>query len=241
MRAVLCASSAVVLLVVLAACASGRGGPERIPDMSYDAQRGRMIDQQLRARGIRNVRVLEVMGRVPRHEFVPDGVQSDAYADHPLSIGFGQTISQPYVVAYMTEVLDPQPANRVLEIGTGSGYQTAVLAELAAEVYTIEIVDALGSRARETLERLGYRNVQVRIGDGYQGWPDAAPFDRIILTAAPPALPRALVDQLAVGGILVAPVGPTAGGQVITIVRKTVEGVTVEETIAVQFVPMVPG
>ncbi len=232
---------AILLIVLMAGCASGRRAPERPPDMSFDAQRSRMVEQQLRSRGVRNTRVLDAMARVPRHEFVPEELQPEAYADHPLPIGFGQTISQPYVVAYMTEVLDPQPANRVLEVGTGSGYQAAVLGELAAEVYTIEIVDTLGSRARQTLDRLGYGNVNVRIGDGYQGWPEAAPFDRIILTAAPPALPQALVDQLAVGGILVAPVGPTVGGQMITIVRKTVEGVTVEETIAVQFVPMVSG
>lgn len=225
----------LVLALVAAGCTSRPIEPRSAPP---DVLRARMIDEQLRGRGIREPRVLDAMARVPRHEFVPDESRDRAYADGPLPIGYGQTISQPYIVAYMTEQLDPQPGNRVLEIGTGSGYQAAVLAELVAEVFSIELVDELASRARETLARLGYNNVHVRAGDGYQGWPEAAPFDRIILTAAPPALPQALVDQLAVGGILVAPVGPMLGAQTITIIRRTVEGVTTEETIPVQFVPM---
>lgn len=225
--------------LVVAACVSG--GPPNEHLSSFEARRTRMVDEQIRARGIRNPRVLDAMARVPRHEFVPESARPLAYADQPLSIGYGQTISQPYIVAYMTELLDPQPANRVLEVGTGSGYQAAILAELVSEVYSIEIVEELATSARETLKRLGYTNVNVRAGDGYQGWPEAAPFDRIILTAAPPSIPQALVDQLAVGGILIAPVGPVMGVQTITIVRRSVEGVTTEETIPVQFVPMVRG
>ncbi len=222
-----------VIAASLGPAAGGRQGTasERVRD--------RMVDEQIRRREVVDARVLDAMRRVPRHEFVPEDQQARAYDDSPLPIGYGQTISQPYIVAYMTEVLEPRPEHRVLEIGTGSGYQAAVLAELVREVYSIEIVDALAARARETLERLGYRNVHTRAGDGYAGWPEAAPFDRIILTAAPPALPQALVDQLAVGGILIAPVGPTDGRQVITVVRRNADGVTREDTIDVRFVPMV--
>lgn len=201
------------------------------------ALRQRMVETQLRARGISHEPTLAAMGRVPRHRFVPASAAGDAYDDSPLPIGHGQTISQPYVVAYMTEALAPEPTHRVLEIGTGSGYQAAVLAELVAEVFTIEIVPELAATARQALSDLGYTNVHTRTGDGYQGWPEAAPFDRIILTAAPPTLPQALVDQLAVGGILVAPVG--SGWQTMTIVRKTEDGITRRETIPVRFVPMV--
>jgi protein-L-isoaspartate(D-aspartate) O-methyltransferase len=200
-----------------------------------------MVEEQIQRRGVTNERVLDAMRRVPRHEFVPDPFRAGAYQDHPLPIGHDQTISQPYIVAYMTELVDPQPTDRVLEIGTGSGYQSAVIAELAAEVYSIEIVDALAARARDTLTRLGYRNVQVRSGDGYGGWPEAAPFNKVIVTAAPPGLPQALVDQLAVGGTLVVPVGTQGSGQMMTVVRKTAEGVTSTQTIPVRFVPMVKG
>lgn len=220
----------------LAGCWAGAGGTQHTTD---DSRRERMVDEQIRRRGIVNERVLDAMRRVPRHEFVPDDQKPRAHDDSPLPIGYGQTISQPYIVAYMTDVLDPQPEHRVLEIGTGSGYQAAVLGELARDVYSIEIVEPLAAQARDTLERLGYRNVHTRVGDGYAGWPEAAPFDRIMLTAAPPALPQALVDQLAVGGILIAPVGPTHGRQVITVVRRNADGVTSEETIDVMFVPMV--
>jgi protein-L-isoaspartate(D-aspartate) O-methyltransferase len=198
-----------------------------------------MIDSQLRARGLRNARVLEAMARVPRHRFIPDEFRAEAYADTPVPIGFGQTISQPYVVGYMTDLLDPQPTDRVLEIGTGSGYQAAVLAELAGEVYSIEIVDTLAERAKATLADLGYRNIHVRAGDGYKGWPEAAPFQKIILTAAPPSIPPALVDQLADGGMLVAPVGPASDVQTLVVLRKTPDGVKTDYTIPVRFVPMV--
>ena len=199
--------------------------------------RAQMVDTQMRARDISSERVLSAMLRVPRHLFVPANLQRHAYEDRPLTIGRGQTISQPYIVAYMTEALELQPAHTVLEIGTGSGYQAAVLAELAKHVYSIEIVPELADRARVALQRTGYRNVTVRTGNGYLGWPELAPFDRIIVTAAPPEIPQALVDQLAVGGIMVVPVGTNY--QEMVIIAKTSSGVTQKRTIPVQFVPMV--
>jgi protein-L-isoaspartate(D-aspartate) O-methyltransferase len=198
-----------------------------------------MVDRQIEARGIRDPRVLEAMRRVPRERFVPLLHRGSAYADHPLSIGYEQTISQPYIVAWMTEALRVGPASRVLEIGTGSGYQAAVLAEIVREVYTIEIVEPLAASARETLASLGYRNVHVRHGDGYQGWPEQAPFDGIIVTAAPDHVPQPLVDQLGVGGRLVIPVGGQREMQFMTVITKTTTGVTREETIPVRFVPLV--
>jgi protein-L-isoaspartate(D-aspartate) O-methyltransferase len=202
-----------------------------------EAQRERMVVRQIEARGIANPRVLAALRKVPRHRFVPESERASAYADTPLPIGHGQTISQPFIVAYMTEALEPAPTDRVLEIGTGSGYQAAVLAELVGEVYTIEIVEPLAARARATLDELGYANVHVRHGNGYLGWPDEAPFHKIIVTAAPDELPPALVDQLAIGGTLIVPVG--RGVQMMTIVRKTGQGLVTRETLPVQFVPMV--
>ena len=203
----------------------------------WEAMREQMVNAQIRARDVRNPAVLQAMMRVPRHRFVPDAMRPYAYEDRPLPIGNGQTISQPYIVAYMTEVLQLEPAHKVLEIGTGSGYQAAVLAEIAKQVYSIEIVPELADRARRALAETGYRNVDVRTGDGYLGWPDHAPFDRIIATAAPPDIPKRLVDQLAVGGIMVMPVG--TGYQEIVIISKTAQGVTQKRTIEVRFVPMV--
>lgn len=197
-----------------------------------------MIDV-LRARGIRHERVLDAMARVPRPLFVPEARRHEALGDHPVPIGYGQTISQPYIVAYMTELVDPQPADRVLEIGTGSGYQTAILAGLVAEVYTIDVIPELSERAQAVLTQYGATNVHARIGDGYAGWPDAAPFDGIIVTAAPPEIPAALADQLAVGGTMVVPVGPPGGVQTMTVVRRTPGGLTTRQTIPVQFVTMV--
>jgi protein-L-isoaspartate(D-aspartate) O-methyltransferase len=196
-----------------------------------------MVTEQIEARGISNPRVLAALRKVPRHLFVPEAQRPSAYADTPLPIGHGQTISQPYIVAYMTEALAPAATDRVLEIGTGSGYQAAILAELVREVYTIEIVEPLGVQAKSTLDALGYRNVHARVGNGYLGWPEAAPFDKVIVTAAPDDMPQALVDQLAVGGTLIAPVG--RGIQTLTVVRKTEAGVVSQETIQVRFVPMV--
>ena len=200
------------------------------------AERRRMVAEQIRGRDIRDPRVLAAMERVERHLFMPEGVRAEAYGDHPVSIGYGQTISQPYIVAFMTEALDVQADHRVLEIGTGSGYQAAILGELAREVFTIEIVEPLGESARATLERLGYKNVHVRVGNGYAGWPDRAPFDRIIVTAAPDAVPPALVEQLKIGGLMAIPVGTFS--QELRILRRTASGMETLKTLPVRFVPM---
>ena len=196
-----------------------------------------MVEGQIEARGIADPRVLAAMRKVPRERFVPADLAARAYDDRPLPIGQGQTISQPYIVAYMTETLRTAPTQRVLEIGTGSGYQAAVLGELVREVYTIEIVSALATRARGVLDALGYRNVHVRDGDGYAGWPEHAPFDRILLTAAPATIPQPLLDQLAPGGLLVAPVGAQGETQWIVVAEKTGGGIVERKTIPVQFVP----
>ena len=203
----------------------------------WQPARKRMIDDQIRARGVTNQAVLDAMRKVPRHLFVPPNLRDAAYDDGPLPIGQGQTISQPYIVAYMTEALGIRPGEHVLEIGTGSGYQAAVLAEIAREVYTIEIVPELADRARQTLAGLGYKNVYVRTGNGYAGWPEKAPFPRIIVTAAPDEVPPALVEQLAPGGAMVLPVGTSF--QEMTIVTKTAQGIARKATIPVRFVPMV--
>jgi protein-L-isoaspartate(D-aspartate) O-methyltransferase len=195
-----------------------------------------MVDQQLRGRDIKDPRVLAAMEKVPRHLFVPANVRHEAYGDHPVPIGHGQTISQPYIVAFMTEALELGREHRVLEIGTGSGYQAAVLGELAKEVFTIEIVEPLATRARETLKTLGYRNIHVRAGNGYAGWPEEAPFDRIMVTAAPEEVPPALVEQLKIGGLMAIPVGSFA--QTLRIMRRTPEGMTTIKTLPVRFVPM---
>jgi protein-L-isoaspartate(D-aspartate) O-methyltransferase len=200
------------------------------------AARTRMVDEQLAARDIRNPRVLDAMKRVPRHEFVPEPLRDRAYIDSPLPIGHDQTISQPYIVAYMTEGLELEPSHRVLEIGTGSGYQAAVLGELAKEVYTIEIVEPLADRARATLKQLGYTNVHVRTGNGYLGWPEQAPFDRVMVTAAPDQIPSPLIDQLKVGGLMAIPVG--VGDQELRILRRTEKGLETLRTLPVRFVPM---
>jgi protein-L-isoaspartate(D-aspartate) O-methyltransferase len=198
-----------------------------------------MVEQQVRKRGITDERLLRAMRTVPRERFVPPEHAQHAYDDTPLPIGNGQTISQPYVVAYMTEVLGVAPGHRVLEIGTGSGYQAAILAELAREVYTIEIVPQLAQRASETLKALGYNHVHVREGDGYAGWPEHAPFDRIMVTAAVEAIPRPLIDQLPPGGRLVVPVGSQDETQWIVIADKTERGTVERRTIPVRFVPFV--
>jgi protein-L-isoaspartate(D-aspartate) O-methyltransferase len=198
-----------------------------------------MVDEQLRDRGVRDMRVLDAMGRVPRHLFVLPEDQAAAYGDHPLPIGHGQTISQPFIVAFMTEALALTVSDVVLEIGTGSGYQAAILGEIAGEVYTIEIVPELAARAERTLSSLGYRNIHVRAGDGYAGWPEHAPFSKIIVTAAPDSVPDALVEQLAVNGTMVLPVGPAGGDQELRVLRKTAQGVRTERSLPVRFVPMV--
>lgn len=198
--------------------------------------RRRMVESQIRARGINDSRVLEAMRRVPRHRFVPASQSRFAYDDRPLPIGQSQTISQPYIVAYMTEAARVEPDDKVLEIGTGSGYQAAILGELAREVYTIEIIPELADSARRVLSELGYRNVQTRTGNGYAGWPERAPFDAIIVTAAPEQVPQALIEQLGSGGQMVIPVG--RGEQEMIIITKTERGVVERRTIPVRFVPM---
>jgi protein-L-isoaspartate(D-aspartate) O-methyltransferase len=208
---------------------------------SYTAERERMVHEQIQARGVRNPDVLRVMAVTPRHLFVPADLQHEAYQDRPLGIGYAATISQPYIVALMTELLRPGGRQRVLEVGTGSGYQAAVLAQLTGHVYTIEIVPELADSARETLRRLGYGNVTVRQGDGYLGWPEQAPFDRIILTAAPPEVPEALIAQLAKGGRMVAPVGGWLT-QNLVLIEKRLDGSIRRWTEGgVSFVPMRPG
>jgi protein-L-isoaspartate(D-aspartate) O-methyltransferase len=195
-----------------------------------------MVNEQLKARDIRDQPVLDAMLKVPRHLFVPEGLRRQAYYDSPLPIGHDQTISQPYIVAFMTQALKIEPGNRILEIGTGSGYQAAILGILAKDVYTIEIVQPLAERARATLADQGYRNVHVRYGNGYLGWPEQAPFDRIMVTAAPDEVPPALVEQLRVGGLIAIPVGTTS--QELRILRRTSTGVQTLETLPVRFVPM---
>ncbi len=214
------------------------------PQSSQDeaaAARQVMVTRQIAARGIRDPRVLEAMRTVPRHRFVPESWAAEAYSDHPLPIGFSQTISQPYIVALMTELAQPEPGNKALEIGTGSGYQAAVLARLVKQVVTIEIVEPLGREAAVRLAALGYDNVTVRIGDGYQGWKEGALYDIILVTAAPEQVPPALLDQLAPGGRLVLPVGPAGGIQSLKVINKSADGsVTSREVLPVRFVPMVP-
>ena len=204
-----------------------------------ESLRKKMVRDQIESRGIRDKRVLEAMCTVPRHEFVPGQEVLSAYEDHPLPIGHAQTISQPYIVALMSELCELDGTEKVLEIGTGSGYQAAVLSMLAKHVFTIEIVEPLGVAARNRLERMGYDNVQVRIGDGYRGWTEEAPFDVIILTASPPEIPETLLDQLAEGGILVAPEGEFL--QELVTIRKTGKTLTRKSVIHVRFVPMIRG
>lgn len=209
-------------------------------EQDMNDQRERMVDRQIEKRGIENPRVLQALRDVKRHLFVPPDEVSEAYEDHPLPIGSGQTISQPYIVALMTEAIDPEPTDRVLEIGTGSGYQAAVLSKLVKEVFSIEIVESLGREATKRLADLGYANVTVRIGDGYKGWPEQAPFDKIVVTAAPPEVPQALIDQLAEGGRMVVPVGTTFQ-ELLLIEKKPGGEVTKRVITAVRFVPMVKG
>jgi protein-L-isoaspartate(D-aspartate) O-methyltransferase len=210
---------------------SARGGEE-----TFARLRALMVDRQIAARGITDSAVLDAMRSVPRHLFVSEEHRSEAYEDYPLPIGHGQTISQPFIVAAMTEALALSPKSRVLEIGTGSGYQAAVLAEIANEVFTIEIIEPLGRHAETTLITLGYTNISVKIGDGYRGWPEHAPFDAIIVTAAPDHIPQPLVDQLAMDGRMVLPLGDEE--QTMVILRKTPKGIIREDRYGVRFVPM---
>jgi protein-L-isoaspartate(D-aspartate) O-methyltransferase len=222
-------------IAIIAAC--GGAVAQRQPSApDTTLARTRMVDEQLAARDIKDPRVLDAMKRVPRHEFVPMALRGNAYMDSPLPIGHDQTISQPYIVAFMTEALGLQPSHKVLEIGTGSGYQAAILGELVKDVYTIEIVAPLADRARQTLKQLGYTNIHVRTGNGYLGWPEEAPFDRVMVTAAPDDIPQPLIDQLKVGGLMAIPVG--VGDQELRILRRTERGMETLRTLPVRFVPM---
>jgi protein-L-isoaspartate(D-aspartate) O-methyltransferase len=223
------------LLLILLSCTGGRAQRGQDAD-ERAAERRRMVDDQLRGRDIRSGRVLDAMLAVPRHLFVPEPQRAYAYSDSPLPIGHAQTISQPYIVAFMTEALAIEPGHTVLEIGTGSGYQAAILSRLAKDVYSIEIIDALAERARATLAQLSYHNVRVRTGNGYLGWPEHAPYDRIMVTAAPDEVPAALVDQLRIGGLMAIPVGTAR--QELRILRRTAGGLETLKTLPVLFVPM---
>ncbi|HJU65987.1 MAG TPA: protein-L-isoaspartate(D-aspartate) O-methyltransferase [Gemmatimonadaceae bacterium] len=222
-----------------AALAAGQGSRE---DSELRARRLEMVERYMVAEGISDSATLRAMREVPRHEFVPHQFRDEAYQNHPLPIGFGQTISQPYLVAYMTELIRPRPGMRVLEVGTGSGYQAAVLAAVGSDVYTIEIFRGLADSARARLNRLGYRKARVRHGDGHVGWPEAAPFDAILVTAAASHIPPALTRQLRLGGRMVIPVGSVYGAQYLILVEKDTSGeLRTANLLPVMFVPMLTG
>jgi protein-L-isoaspartate(D-aspartate) O-methyltransferase len=203
----------------------------------FTRQREEMVKTQIEKRGIRDTATLNALRKVPRHLFVPASIIKDAYEDRPLPIGYGQTISQPYIVAYMTEVVQPKPGHRVLEIGTGSGYQAAVLAEVVKEVYTIEIVDSLGNQARNRLNKLDYKKVTVRTGDGYHGWKEKAPFDAIVVTAAAEHIPPPLIEQLKEGGRMIIPIGSPFNVQQLMLVEKKAGKTRTTSIMPVRFVP----
>jgi protein-L-isoaspartate(D-aspartate) O-methyltransferase len=228
-----------VLLALVLLCTGTGGVAMTNEDSDFAPARMSMVNEQIAARGIKDPAVLEAMRRVPRHRFVPIGEQRYAYHDTPLPIGHGQTISQPYIVALMTELVRPHPQARVLEVGTGSGYQAAVLAEIVERVFTIEIEADLARSAAALLDDLGYDNVTVRAGDGYNGWPEHAPFDIIVVTAAPDHVPQALMDQLKPGGRMVIPVGPVHAVQELRLLEKDEAGKWHEKDITpVRFVPL---
>ena len=232
-----------VLLALNASC--GSASPDQATasarprqDIDFEQARRRMVEAQIEARGVTDSRVLEAMLRVPRHEYVPERYRAFAYSDNPLPIEFGQTISQPYIVALMTELVQAEPGDRILEIGTGSGYQAAVAAELVSEVYSIEIIPELALSAADRLERLGVSNVVVRAGDGYLGWPEYAPFDGILVTAGAEHIPEPLVEQLKPGARMIIPVGDSLSVQILRVVEKLPGGgVEITDDIAVRFVP----
>lgn len=231
----------ILLLLWSSAFPACSPSPIKVPsgaEGEYARQREAMVESQLQRRDITDRRVLEAMREVPRHRFMSAEVRRYAYADHPVPIGGGQTISQPYIVALMTQLSEPRPGDRALEIGTGSGYQAAVLSKLVQEVYTIEIVPSLAEQARQTLDQLGYENVTVRQGDGYRGWPERAPFDVILVTAAPERIPEPLLEQLAEGGRLVIPVGPEGAVQRLMLVTKREGKIQRVSVTDVRFVPM---
>jgi len=207
-------------------------------DDPFLKKRIEMVEKQIIARGVKNEKVIEAMKKVPRHLFVPEEYRHLAYTDGPLPIGYDQTISQPYIVAYMTEVLDLKENEKVLEIGTGSGYQAAILAEICKEVYTIEIIEDLANSAKKTLKELGYNNIYIKIGDGYKGWPEKAPFDAIIVTCSPTNIPKPLIEQLAENGRMIIPVGEWYNQQLVLLRKKNGKMIK-ENLIPVRFVPMV--
>jgi protein-L-isoaspartate(D-aspartate) O-methyltransferase len=223
--------------LAVAVLAVGGCGQKAPPPFDFTAQRQQMVQQQLMPRGIKDERVLTAMAKVSREEFVPPDSRAASYEDGPLPIGYDQTISQPYIVAFMTEQLRPKSSDHVLEIGTGSGYQAAILAELVGEVYTIEIVEPLAKNAEVTLQRLGYKNVHVKVGDGYSGWPEHAPFDAIIVTCAPDHVPQQLTDQLKDGGRMVIPVGERFAQQ-LYLLEKQNGRLRESAVLPVRFVPM---
>ena len=215
----------------------GSCGRAEISGREFAVERERMVKEQVARRGVTDTRLLAALRKVPRDQFVPEAVRHLAHTDQPLPIGHEQTISQPFIVAFMTEKLQLKPTDRVLEIGTGSGYQAAILAELAREVYTIEIVAPLGKRAQTTLQRLGYKNIHVKIGDGYEGWPEEAPFDAVIVTCAPEHVPRPLIDQTREGGRVIIPVG-AADSQLLYLLEKKAGRLQQRAVLPVRFVPM---
>ncbi len=231
MRRCISFAAVIVVLVATAVQLAAQGDP-------YEARRLQMVKQDIEGRGIKDPLVLNAMRKVPRHLLVEESLRSRAYDDNPLPIGEGQTISQPYIVAFMTETLRLAGGERVLEVGTGSGYQAAVLAEIVKDVYTIEIVPGLYSRTRERLLQLGYRNVHTRLGDGYAGWPEHAPFDAVIMTAAAERIPAPLFEQLAEGGRMVMPLGSTPLYQKLTLITKKSGKPVIKELLPVRFVPL---
>ena len=226
----------LILPLVLTQCTDGKGVSDSNPKEDFKVMREKMVETQIKVRGVKDPRVLSALLKVERHRFVPEEYLNSAYSDQPLPIGEGQTISQPYIVALMTELLELKGEEKVLEIGTGSGYQAAILGELAKEVYTIEIIESLASMAKKRLSELGYQNIQVKAGDGYLGWPEVAPFDAIIVTAAPDHIPKPLIEQLKDGGRMVVPVGIYTQ-ELKKIIKRSGKIETID-VIPVVFVPM---
>ncbi len=226
----------IIMMIIILIYVDAEGGKQ--PDL-YKSLRYDMVKTQIASRGITCNEVLKAMRVVPRHEFVPYEYRRYAYADQPLPIGEGQTISQPYIVAYMTEILKIKPGDKVLEIGTGSGYQAAILAEVSADVYSIEVIEPLANRSKNVLESLGYNNIKLKTGDGYQGWPDHAPFDAIMVTCSPSKIPEPLKEQLAEGGKMIIPVGETNTIQFLYLLEKRKGKIRQQNVMPVRFVPMI--
>jgi protein-L-isoaspartate(D-aspartate) O-methyltransferase len=226
----------ILLYALTFFCYHGNNSSENGKTDRFVRMRQDMVEKQIKARGVKDPRVLQALSTVPRHLFVPENLKEEAYGDEPLPIGSGQTISQPYIVAYMTEQLNLQPSDRVLEVGTGSGYQAAVLAELVDSVFTIEILPGLSEHAQRVIAKLGYKNIEFKIGNGFYGWPEKAPFDAIIVTAAPEKIPDPLVEQLKLEGKMIIPVGDFF--QELFLVVKDKSGIRKERKLPVRFVPL---